>query len=141
MAWGRKKGGGRKEPRFGLAAAMADLRLDPKDRIQIAEDVTPKKTETKRKPVIDDVEDEAPPPREPKPRPAKSGKTVGRSRIGMSMGRMAYWALVGGLWGVIALIGVVVWAGAHLPPIQSLEIPTRPPTIELTGFAGSMLTQ
>jgi len=141
MAWGRKKGGGRKEPRFGLAAAMADLRLDPKDRIQIAEDVTPKKSATKRKPVIDDAEDEAPPPREPKPRPAKSGKTVGRSRIGMSMGRMAYWALVGGLWGVIALIGVVVWAGAHLPPIQSLEIPKRPPTIEITGFDGSMLTQ
>ncbi|MEN3289479.1 MAG: penicillin-binding protein, partial [Bradyrhizobium sp.] len=42
MAWGRKKGGGRKEPRFGLAAAMADLRLDPKDRIQVAEDDTPK---------------------------------------------------------------------------------------------------
>ena len=29
MAWGRKKSGARKEPRFGLAAAMADLRLDP----------------------------------------------------------------------------------------------------------------
>ena len=27
MAWGRKKSGGRKEPRFGLAAAMADLRI------------------------------------------------------------------------------------------------------------------
>ena len=37
MAWGRKKSGGRKEPQFGLAAAMADLRLDPKDRIPAAE--------------------------------------------------------------------------------------------------------
>ncbi|HEU0147449.1 MAG TPA: PBP1A family penicillin-binding protein, partial [Bradyrhizobium sp.] len=143
MAWGRKKGGGRKEPRFGLAAAMADLRLDPKDRIQVAEDDTPKTSATKRKPVIDDAEDEAPapPPREAKPRPAKSGRKAGRPRIGMSMGRMAYWLLVCGLWGGIALVGIVVWAGAHLPPIQSLEIPKRPPTIEITGVDGSMLTQ
>ena len=33
MAWGRKKSGGRTEPLFGLAAAMADLRLSPLDRI------------------------------------------------------------------------------------------------------------
>jgi penicillin-binding protein 1A len=141
MAWGRKKGGGRKEPRFGLAAAMADLRLDPKDRIHVAEDNTPKKSATKRKPVIDDAEDEAPPPREPKPRPAKSGRKVNRSGFAPSFGRMAYWGLVCSLWGVIALVGIVVWAGAHLPPIQSLEIPKRPPTIEITGADGSILTQ
>ena len=33
MAWGRKKGGGRKEPLFGLPAALADLRLSPSDRV------------------------------------------------------------------------------------------------------------
>ncbi len=33
MAWGRKKSGGRKEPLFGLAAALGDLRLSPQDRI------------------------------------------------------------------------------------------------------------
>jgi len=142
MAWGRKKGGGRKEPRFGLAAAMADLRLDPKDRIPSADDDTPKKAMPKRKVVIDDDdEDDAPPPREVKPRPAKKAKPGSRSKIGMSVGRMAYWALVCGIWGVIALVGVVVWAGAHLPPIQSLEIPKRPPTIEITGVDGSMLAQ
>ncbi len=47
MAWGRKKSGGRKEPRFGLAAALADLRLDPKDRIPAAGD-KPKKAAKKR---------------------------------------------------------------------------------------------
>ena len=46
-----------------------------------------------------------------------------------------------GLWGVIAVVGVVVWAGAHLPPIQSLEIPKRPPTIEIVGIDGSVLAQ
>jgi penicillin-binding protein 1A len=33
----------------------------------------------------------------------------------------------------------VVWVGAHLPAIQALEIPKRPPTIEITGLDGSVL--
>jgi penicillin-binding protein 1A len=147
MAWGRKTGGGRKEPRFGLAAAMADLRLDPKDRIPSPSGDSAKKVLSKavpkRKPADDDGDDHEPPPREAKPRAAKSNasKRRGRSRASLSIGRMAYWALVCGLWGVIALVGVVVWAGAHLPPIQSLEIPKRPPTIEITGMDGSVLAQ
>jgi penicillin-binding protein 1A len=140
MAWGRKKGG-RKEPRFGLAAAMADLRLDPKDRIPASEE-PPKKSVAKRRPVDDDYDDdELPPPREPKPRASKGKKTRGKSGSGLPVGRMAYWTLVCGIWGVIAVVGVVVWAGAHLPPIQSLEIPKRPPTIEIVGLDGSMLAQ
>jgi penicillin-binding protein 1A len=146
MAWGRKKGGGRKEPLFGLAAAMADLRLDPKDRIPSGDSAAKKalpKAVPKRKPADDgDDEDYEPLPREPKPRAAKSNsKRRGRSRGSLPIGRLAYWAVVCGLWGVIALIGVVVWAGAHLPPIQSLEIPKRPPTIEITGLDGSVLAQ
>ena len=37
------------------------------------------------------------------------------------------------------MVGVVVWVGAHLPPIQSLEIPKRPPTIQIVGLDGSVL--
>ena len=44
-----------------------------------------------------------------------------------------------GLWAGIAVVGVVVWVGAHLPAIQSLEIPKRPPTIQITGLDGSVL--
>ncbi|BAM93087.1 penicillin-binding protein PbpC/MrcB-like protein [Bradyrhizobium oligotrophicum S58] len=139
MARGRKQSGGRKEPRFGLAAAMADLRLDAKDRIPAGEDA-PKKSAAKRKPVEPDDDDDVP-EREPKPRAPKPKPARGKSRWGLSVGRMVYWAVVCGLWGVIALVGVVIWAGAHLPPIQSLEIPKRPPTIEITGFDGSILAQ
>ncbi|CCE03639.1 penicillin-binding protein 1A [Bradyrhizobium sp. STM 3809] len=144
MARGRKQGGGgRKEPRFGLAAAMADLRLDPKDRIPAGEDA-PKKS-TKKKPVEPDDEDDVPArepkANQPKPTPPKAKPARAKSRWGMSIGRLAYWAVVCGLWGVIALVGVVIWAGAHLPPIQSLEIPKRPPTIEIVGYDGSMLAQ
>ena len=136
MAWGRKKSSGRKEPRFGIAAALADLRLDPKDRIPAAGDAKPKKA-TKRK-VADDDDEE--PPVERKPRESRNGKRRGKSS-GLSIGRMVYWCAVLGLWAGIGLVGVVVWAGAHLPPIQSLEIPKRPPTIEIVGTDGSVLAE
>ena len=70
MAWGRKKSGARKEPRFGLAAAMADLRLDAKDRIPDAEQ-KPKKSAKRR--ADDDEDDTPPPPPERKSRVSKSG--------------------------------------------------------------------
>jgi penicillin-binding protein 1A len=33
----------------------------------------------------------------------------------------------------------MVWVGAHLPPIQSLEIPKRPPTIQIVGLGGRVI--
>jgi penicillin-binding protein 1A len=133
MAWGRRKGGGRKEPVFGLAAALSDLRLSPDDRVPGGGE--PKKSNRRKS---DDVDDEPPPER--KPRASRSEtKRRSKSRGGISIGRLFYWGAVLGLWGAIAAVGVVVWVGAHLPAIQSLEIPKRPPTIEITGADGSVL--
>ena len=136
MAWGRKKSGGRKEPRFGLAAALADLRLSPEDRIPGGGD-KPKKS-AKRK-IDDDVDDDEPPP-ERKPRASRSD-TKRRSKPARSVpiGRLLYWGVVLGLWSGIAAIGVIVWVGAHLPALQSLEIPKRPPTIQIAGADGSII--
>lgn len=73
---------------------------------------------------------------------SRSGaKRRSKSRIGFGIGRLFYWGAVLGLWGVIAVVGVVIWVGAHLPPIQSLEIPKRPPTIQIVGMDGSVLAQ
>jgi penicillin-binding protein 1A len=139
MAWGKKKSG-RKEPQFGLGASLEALRLSPQDRIPAAADEKPKKTAPKAD--RDDIEDDDPPPRERKPRPqASTRKRRARSRPGLTLSRLAYWCLVLGLWAGIGLVGAVVWAGAHLPPIQALEIPKRPPTIEIVGLDGSMLAQ
>ncbi len=102
MAWGRKKSG-RKEPRFGLSAALADLRLDPKDRIPAAEQ-KPKKSAKRKVDDDDDDDDDAPSrPPERKSRVSKSGakrraKASGRSRLG----RLVYWGAVLSLWGAIA---------------------------------------
>ncbi|WP_027531446.1 transglycosylase domain-containing protein [Bradyrhizobium sp. WSM3983] len=133
-----KKKGGRKEPLFGLPAALADLRLTAADRIPGGGDDKRKKSSSKRK--ADTSDDE--PPREPKAQPSRNGaKRRSKSSIRAGLGRLVYWGAVLSLWGLIAVIGVVIWVGAHLPPIQSLEIPKRPPTIQIVGMDGSMLAQ
>src|SRR5438445_3199840 len=145
MAWGRKKSGGRKEPQFGLAAALSELRLTPQDRIPSGAEDKPTKISARRKAAerkADEMDDDDPPPRERKPRSPRSGtRRRAKSRSRPSLSRLIYWTAVLGLWGAIVLVGVVVWVGAHLPPIQSLEIPKRPPTIEIVGLDGSMLAQ
>jgi penicillin-binding protein 1A len=136
MAWGRKKSGGRKEPQFGLGASLSELRLSPQDRVTSADDDERPKKSSKRKTA--DSDDDT--PRERKPRANRSGskrRSRGRARGGLL--RLFYWSTVLGLWTAIALVGVIVWVGAHLPAIQSLEIPKRPPTIEIVGFDGSVL--
>jgi penicillin-binding protein 1A len=134
MAWGRKKGGGRKEPLFGLPAALADLRLSPSDRIPGGGDDKPAKSKNKSADKSSDSGSE-------RPRPSRSGSKRRSKSRGFGIGRLFYWTAVLGLWAGIAVIGVVVWVGAHLPPIQSLEIPKRPPTIQIVGMDGSVLAQ
>src|SRR5215475_7068416 len=107
MAWGRKKSGGRKEPRFGPAASLAGLRLSPQDRIGSGEDEETQekeeeKEEKKEKPkksvsksvsktaskckVEHKEGDDAPPPRERKLRESRSvSKRRSWSRVSMSI--------------------------------------------------------
>jgi penicillin-binding protein 1A len=68
-----------------------------------------------------------------KPRRGKRGKA--RSPVG----RLIYWCAVLALWGIIGVIGVMIWIGVHLPPIQSLEIPKRPPSVLILGVNGATL--
>lgn len=124
---------------FGLPAALADLRLTAADRIPGGEDDRPRKSgsKAKRKAESDDE-----PPQERKAPVSRSGaKRRSKSHSGFGLGRLVYWGAVLSLWGAIAVIGVVIYVGAHLPPIQSLEIPKRPPTIQIVGLDGSMLAQ
>jgi penicillin-binding protein 1A len=101
-------------------AQSLDVRVRPQDR----SDWTPAPRRQKR--------DDSPPP---KPRRKKSGGGKGRS----GFGRLIYWGVVLALWALVVVIGVLVWVGAHLPPIQSLEIPKRPPSVLILGLNGATL--
>src|SRR4051812_32472604 len=111
------------------------------------------KANERREPVFDgasasDSAVAASTPRGPKPsdggnRPKRKRRSRKRSAGGggrrWTVGRVAYWSAVVGLWLVIATIGGAVWVGAHLPPIQSLEIPKRPPSIKIVDLQGRLL--
>jgi penicillin-binding protein 1A len=71
------------------------------------------------------------------PRQPRKKKRAGKQRAGF--GKLIYWGAVLALWAVIAAIGLLVWIGAHLPPIQSLEIPKRPPSVLILGLNGATL--
>ncbi|MGA2565676.1 MAG: PBP1A family penicillin-binding protein [Pseudolabrys sp.] len=55
------------------------------------------------------------------------------------IGRAIYWGLVLGLWLIIGTAGTIAWTGAHMPPLQSLEIPKRPPSIQIVDLDGRPL--
>ena len=84
----------------------------------------------------------APKRRKRRMRRARRTRTKRTKRTMRSLiGRLAYWGLVVGLWIGIGGVGVVAWVGAHLPPIQSLEIPKRPPSIQIVDLQGRALAR
>jgi penicillin-binding protein 1A len=117
MAWrqGRKRAG---------SADGVDFRVSPQDRIG-----GPPKARRGGSRRHDE------PPARAKGKPRRGKRNKGRSRVG----RLFYWAAVLALWAIICGIGVMVWIGVHLPPIQSLEIPKRPPSVLITGANGATL--
>jgi penicillin-binding protein 1A len=119
MAW--RQGSRKRAKESAKDAASLDVRLRPQDRVGGP------------------------------PKPRRGGRRRGgsmrlwqprqrRSATNRSgVGRLIYWGVVLALWLVIAAAAVVVWVGAHLPPIQSLEIPKRPPSVLILGDNGATL--
>jgi penicillin-binding protein 1A len=66
-----------------------------------------------------------------------SRRGAGGGRRGLA--RLIYWAIVLALWAFIAAIAAIAWVGAHLPAIQSLEVPKKPPAIEIVDLSGRVL--
>ena len=81
----------------------------------------------------------APVPPMPAPRKRKKGGRRKSAKRATGFGRIAYWGAVGSLWLVIAAIGAVIAIGVYLPPIQSLEIPKRPPSIQIVDINNRLL--
>ena len=92
------------------------------------------------------AERSAPEPDRPAPKPRrkkkkKSARGGGAGKRRPLLVRLTYWSLVACLWLVIGVAGVVAYVGAHLPSIQSLEIPKRPPSIQINDINGKQLAR
>ena len=133
----------RREPTFGRAAG--ELRVSPDDRIGGAA-----KSKSSGKPATKSSREPAGPSVKPERDAVKGASDRGRSnrensnrgkarRRGSLAGRAVYFAIVAGVWGVLAVGGVVVYYGAQLPPIDQLAVPKRPPNIAILAADGTLL--
>jgi penicillin-binding protein 1A len=128
-----------------------DLRLDPRDRPGgVPEEARSRRNAPQRKPAEPVRENASRPQREAararakEARPDKAAQRGGGRRGGGGrrrgvFARLVYWGVVLGLWAAIAAAGTVAWVAAHLPPIQSLEVPKRPPSVQINGLDGQTL--
>ncbi len=71
--------------------------------------------------------------------PGRAKKGRKRPLIGSLFGRLAYWTLVFGVWGVVALASVFAYYASQLPPIDQLAVPKRPPNIAILADDGTLL--
>ncbi|MDQ2081156.1 PBP1A family penicillin-binding protein [Xanthobacteraceae bacterium Astr-EGSB] len=132
--------GKRKRTDGGRTDGAPAVELTPEDR-GVPRSERPRRAGAAHAAADDDL---APsPPRRPR---AKKKRRGGRSwgagswngRM-PSLGRMAYWGAVAALWCCIAVVGTFIWVATTLPPIQSLEIPKRPPTVQIVGTSGTLI--
>ncbi|KQO77096.1 transglycosylase domain-containing protein [Rhizobium sp. Leaf262] len=124
----------RVEPSFGdFHESGDDLRLNETDRINGTRGSGKKK---------DDFEPERPQKRD---RKTKTQKPVRNTRSETGVGIMGfirrcfYWCIVLGIWGGIAVAGVVFYYGTRMPSASTWSIPERPPNLKIVAVDGSVL--
>lgn len=162
----RAKGQRRVEPTFGTSdSSLLDLRLGPQDRPSAPSG----KTSAKRKPKSKaktggSTKSGAKKPAGSKPGrkpPAKSAAASSRGRGGRSgskrrsqkrksksqtpgfFGRLikrgVYWGAVLGIWATIAVVCIVGYYAAYLPPTSEWQVPARPPNVKIVASNGQLI--
>ncbi len=112
-------------------AAALELRLSPEDRTTTS---SPADRRARRAPKGDDDKPRAA-PRTKRGAGGDGGGRKGR-RTKFGLRPLLYWGAVLSIWTVIGIIGLFAWVAMHLPPIQSLEIPKRPPSVQIDTMDG-----
>jgi penicillin-binding protein 1A len=146
----------RVEPTFGNSgSSLLDLRLSPQDRPAAPSSKSSGKGKTRK----------APAKKKPASSPrktAKNGNGRGNGRgggrsgakrrkarrknrfqaptaLGRFLKRGFYWSMVLGIWGTIAVVCLVGYYAAFLPPTSEWQVPARPPNVKIVAANGELL--
>lgn len=128
MLWGKQKNS-RREPVLGTHGSLYALKLSPGDRAGGPLETVP---HPKSSPGGGDT-------RPPAPKKPKSKTKPRRKTQRLTLRRLFYWCFVLGVWAAIALAALIGWHMMKLPPINSLVVPKRPPTITIQGADGKTI--
>ncbi len=109
-----------------------DLRLSPEDRPGGSAHQTKKKPKAQKKAPASTR-------RQGRRKAKKARRVAAGGGIGRVFGRMAYWTLVLGVWGLIAVMGVVGYFALTLPPPEELAVPERPANVMVVAADGTVL--
>ncbi|MHB1111027.1 MAG: transglycosylase domain-containing protein, partial [Devosia sp.] len=85
------------------------------------------------------------PPRRGKPQRGKAKKVRGRRErkpltLGRMFGKLVYWLFVMGVWGGIAVAGIVIYYAVQLPSSDTWAVPDRPANIRIVSSDGQLLS-
>jgi penicillin-binding protein 1A len=130
---GNGKSRQRVEPSFGdFHESGDDLRLDETDRITGTRGARKKADASEA------------PKQQKRARTSKAASRRDRKgdRAGGITGfvrALFYWCIVLGIWGGIAVTGIVVYYAARMPSASTWSIPERPPNLKIVAVDGSVL--
>ncbi len=123
----KRRSSARIEPSFDEPASRpreAELAVSDDDRVVPPSD---RKARTKRKPSAG---------RKPAKRTKPRRKGGGWLRL---VRGAAYWSLVLGIWGGIAVTALVAYYGARMPSATTWAVPDRPPNVKVVSVDGKLI--
>jgi penicillin-binding protein 1A len=126
----------RVEPSFEGSRPSDDFRLDADERV--VGNGRPGKRLSRAESEDRDERSERP----ERARPSRNKKAPQRGQGGgffAPLRRLIYWCFVLGIWGGIAVGGLLLYYGAKMPAASTWAIPDRPPNMKITAVDGSVV--
>ena len=74
-------------------------------------------------------------------RDARRARRAARPWPLRALGFLVYWGMIAGLWGGVAVAGIVVYYGARLPAADTWAVPAREPVVTFVAADGDTLAQ
>ena len=146
----RARGQKRIEPTFGAdTSSLLDLRLSPGDRTSApASKKKPRKTakpkgKTGGSGRSKGGNGKGNPPNGRSGSNRRANKKTNRKQRPSMLGRLVrrgvYWSMVTGIWATIAVVCVVGYYAAYLPPTSEWQVPARPPNVKIVALNGDLI--